>query len=182
MFRILAALSFFGSASAFSPNNARPVISRKAFVDSLFIGVAGIAILPEISRADITNKLASSTELRNVKRAQKQLVNLEASVELNDYMQIRGALRKSPLGEVRKSAKTLVLGGEDGPKADALKDLYDSFITSVEKLDYTAGVAARGRKIENAELSKEYQSIISSLSEFLKVAEESVEIPVQYES
>lgn len=144
--------------------------------------VAGSVVLtPLAAKADVTNKVASSSALRAVKRSSKQLDSLELSVSSDNYEEIKAALRTAPLADVRKNMSTLVRGGEDGPDAEVLASSYKKFIQGLEQMDSTAGLAMRGRKISNDELYGKYKVTVTALNDFLKVAEEATGIPVQYE-
>jgi len=138
-------------------------------------------MLPKPAFADVTNKVASSTALRSVKRAQKQLKDLSPSAQANDFAQVKAFLRTPPFVDVRKNCFVLIRGGEDGPKADELQSTYKAFISSVEKIDGTASLGMRGRKIPDSQMSEEYIVIESAMQDFVRVAEETTEIPVQYD-
>ena len=58
---------------------------------------------------------------------------------------------------------------------------YKQFIASVEKIDGTASLGSRGRKIPDLQMSDEYLVIEKSMDEFIKVATAASEIPVQYQ-
>ena len=179
---IVAALACFfeGKTEAWSPRS-QPDVSRKVFVDGLVAGMIGSVILPERARADVTNKVASTSALRKLKRAQKQLGGLSTVAAANDFLEVKAFLRTPPFDDVRKVSFTLVRGGEDGPKAEELQVKYKSFTASLEKIDGTSSLGIRGRKIPQLQLSEEYLVVESAMNEFVKVAEEAVEIPVQYE-
>ena len=149
-------------------------------MDGAIAGVIGSVVLPEAANADITNKVASSTALRNLKRAQKQLEKLNPIVENNDFAGVKEFLRTPPFADVRKNCYVLLRGAEDGPKVDELDKVYKAFIASIEKIDSTASLGFRGRKIPQLQMVDEYLVIKSALVDFLKVAEEAAEIPVQY--
>ena len=155
-------------------------ISRKSFVGGLVTGMIGNSLLPNVANADITNKVASSTALRDVKRAQKQLEKLATPVETNDFTGVKAFLRTPPFADVRKNCFVLVRGAEDGPKVEEMDGVYKAFIASIEKIDSTASLGFRGRKIPQLQLSEEYLVVQSTLTDFIKVAEEAAEIPVQY--
>jgi hypothetical protein len=63
---------------------------------------------------------------------------------------------------------------------DELDVVYKAFVASIEKIDNTAGLGYRGRKIPQLQLSEQYLVVQSTLADFLKVAEEAAEIPVQF--
>lgn len=155
-------------------------MSRGTFVSGLVAGVIGNALLSEPANADVTSKVASASALRNIKRAQKQLLKLQTAAESNDFAGVKEFLRTPPFGDCRKYCFTLVRGAEDGPKAAEMDSVYKSFVSSIEKIDGTASLGFRGRKIPQLQLSEEYLVVQSTLADFLKVAEESAEIPVQY--
>jgi hypothetical protein len=159
--------------------------SRKSFLQDL--AVMGVTVAttssvltsrPQAASADITSKLASSAALRNVKTSEKRLKAMNVAASEDEYMKVKGALREAPLSEVRKSCMTLVNGGEDGPDAEKLQSTYKTFIGSLEKMDSTGSVAMRGRKLAKGEFEKLYQDTLTSLADFLVVAEEAASIPI----
>eukprot|EP00980_Cylindrotheca_fusiformis_P018289 scaffold5966_cov118-Cylindrotheca_fusiformis.AAC.14 len=175
-----------GFADAWTtPSNPRSSltvdVSRKTFVNGVVAGVIGSAILPLPVKADVTNKVAGSTALRNLKRAQKQLSKLESVAKENDFAGVKEFLRTPPFGESRKNAFTLVRAAEDGPRMADMGNVYKAFISSIEKIDSTASLGFRGRQIPQLQLTDEYLVVQSSLEAFLKVAEEAAEIPLQYD-
>lgn len=144
--------------------------------------VAGSVVLtPLAANADVTNKVASSSALRGVKRSLKQLDSLELYVTSDNYQDLKAALREAPLADVRKNMTTLVKGGEDGPDGDLLQSRYQKFIQSLEQMDSTAGQAMRGRKVPNDVFYDKYKATVAAMTDFLKVAQESASIPVQYD-
>uniref|UniRef100_A0A7S3DRB6 Uncharacterized protein n=1 Tax=Entomoneis paludosa TaxID=265537 RepID=A0A7S3DRB6_9STRA len=155
--------------------------TRKGFLTQAGVIMAGVLSVPHAARADITNKLASSAALRNVKSVQKKLSSMELYVSDSDYTSVREAIRVAPFSDVRKSCKTLIKGGEDGPDAQALQDKYTDFMASLEKMDSLAGLAIRGRNIKNEEFYASYKATVDSLGNFVEVAQAAAEIPVQYE-
>ncbi|CAJ1950646.1 unnamed protein product [Cylindrotheca closterium] len=158
-------------------------MSRGTFVSGLVAGVIGNTLLmpTEPANADVTSKLASASALRNIKRAQKQLPKLQTVAESNDFAGVKEFLRTPPFGDSRKYCFTLVRGAEDGPKAAEIEKVYKAYVSSIEKIDGTASLGFRGRKIPQMQLSEEYLVVQSAMSDFLKVAEEAAEIPVQYD-
>lgn len=80
---------------------------------------------------------------------------------------------------MRKNGLILVRGGEDGPKVKELVVAYKEFIAAVEKIDSTASLGMRGRKMDNFQMSQEYDVIAKALESFLKVGREAAEIPLQ---
>ena len=143
--------------------------------------VAGTVVLtPLAANADVTNKVASSAALRNVKRSLKKLDSLELYVTSNNYEDLRAALRLAPLADLRKNMFTIVRDGEDGPDAELLEKSYRKFIQGLEQMDSTAGLAMRGRKIPDGVFYDNYKVTVVALNDFLTVAEQSVEVPVQY--
>jgi len=155
--------------------------SRNDFVRQSLQGLlVATTLIPTTAHADITNKVASTSALRNVKSAQKALSTLQDAVTALDYATFRGALRQAPLSEVRKACTILVRGGDDGPEADKLQQTYKTFITTLEKVDATALVAMRGRKIPDDEFPNTYAAANAALADFVAVAERAAAIPVQY--
>ena len=157
-------------------------VSRRTFFNGAVTAAASamfVTALPQVAYADVTNKVASTTALRNVKRAQRQLTKILPYVEMDDYEPIKETFRQAPFSDIRKNMSILIKGAEDGPLAETLQKDYDTFKSSVEKLDSTSGQALRGRKIPNEQLVQEYQAAESALAVFVKDAEEAVEIPLQ---
>lgn len=174
-----------GSVSAFSVNNRassssnKRVLSRRDWiVNSLVAGA--VVLTPLAASADVTNKVASSSALRNVKRSQKKLDSLELYVTNGSYQSLMAALREAPLADVRKNMSILVRGGEDGPDAALLQLKYQKFIQGLEAMDSIAGQALRGRKVPEDVFYDKYRVTVAALDDFLKVAEDSAGIPVQY--
>jgi len=181
---LLALAAFATTVSAFSINGAtssssKHMLSRRDWMTNAL--VAGTVVLtPLAANADVTNKVASSTALRNVKRSLKKLDSLELYVTENNYEDLKAALRVAPLADVRKNMSVIVRGGEDGPDAALLQTKYQMFIQGLEQMDTTAGLAMRGRKIPDGMFYDKYKVTVAALNDFLTVAEESVGIPVQY--
>jgi hypothetical protein len=193
----LSFLFLLGTSMGWSPNASPPqagsMISRRSLLDGLVVGAIGLGgsiLLPGSAHADVdvTSKIAAATSiiggpaaLRNVKRAQKGLGGLLPLAEANDFLEVKSFLRTPPFAEVRRNAFILVRGAEDGPNAVELQATYTLFIASMEKIDGTASLGARGRNIPELQMSGEYRVIESSMKDFLKVAEEAVAIPaMQY--
>jgi hypothetical protein len=132
------------------------------------------------AHADVTNKVASSAALRNVKLSQKKLVGLQNVVDANEYTELKESLRAAPISDIRKNMSMLVKGGEDGPDAQVLQDKYKRFIARLEKMDGMASLALRGRKLDKSELLLAYQATVDALNDFLETAQAAAEIPVQY--
>lgn len=141
---------------------------------------AVLATGPGAAHADVTNKIASSTALRALTRAQAQLpTKLLPDVKANDYVGVKARLREPPFDNVRKNGQILVRGGEDGPKVGELVKKYKELIVAIEKIDNTASLGMRGRTIDPFEMSKEYEVIVAAIDSFLKVGAEAAEIPLQ---
>ncbi len=136
--------------------------------------------LVQSAHADVTNKVASSTALRALTRAQIQLpTRLLPDVQANNFIGVKARLREPPFDLVRKNALVLVRGGEDGPRAKELVSSYKALISTLEKIDGTASLGMRGRTIGDLEMTQEYDDIVAALSAFLKVGAEAAEIPLQ---
>ena len=159
-------------------------VSRKEALGTFCSGLLGVTtavvINPLVAQADITNKIASSTALRALKQAEKRLPYLLPTVKDNDFLGVKSFLRTPPFDEIRKNGSILVRGAEDGPKSNELQSTYKDLIGSIEKIDGTASLGMRGRKVPQLQLLEEYDIISASLKSFLKVSEEAVEIPLQY--
>jgi hypothetical protein len=178
--QVLSAMMLFqmnGTAALSIPTPPKAV-SRKGFMENVLVGVASAVILPSIANADATNKVASSTAMRSVKRAQKQLPNMQFSAKDNDFSKVTEALRTSPFADVRRNCFIVVRGAEDGPKSEEIQAAYKTFIATVEQIDATAKLGARGRKIPPGQLFEEYLAIESSIDGFIKVGEEAMAIPL----
>ena len=172
--------SLMSSSSTPSPDTST---RRQWFLEqgSALAGAALVLTVPFAAQADVTNKVASTTALRNVKRAMKQAATYESFISDNDWTGLLGAIRAAPMSEVRKNCFILVRGGEDGPDAKQLADTYKAFIASLEKLNTTAQLALRGRQIPDGEIAGYYQNTLTNLQGFIDVAEEAVTIPLQTE-
>ena len=155
-------------------NNSAGVVSRKNVLNGLVTGFIGGAVTliatPDVAKADVTNKVASTGALRSLKRAQSQLPKLQPTVELNDFVGVKAFFRNPPFDQVRKNCFIIVRGGEDGPSATELDAKYKTFIASLEKIDGTASLGMRGRKIPPLQMSEEYQTVLTTLDSFLKVS------------
>jgi hypothetical protein len=170
-----------GSSSA---NSNQVEVSRKEALGTLCSGLLGVTTVvltnPGVAHADITNKIASTTALRSLKQAEKILPNVLPTVKENDFLGVKAFLRTPPFDEIRKNGSIIVRGGEDGPKSNELQSTYKDLIGGIEKIDGSASLGMRGRKIPQLQLLEEYDIISASMKSFLKVAEEAVEIPLQY--
>jgi len=130
--------------------------------------------------ADVTNKIASSSALRALARAQTQLpAKLLPEVKANNYVGVKARLREPPFDNVRKNGQILVRGGEDGPRVKELVKTYKELITALEKIDATASLGMRGRSIDPFEMSREYEVVVGALDSFVRVGAEAAEIPLQ---
>ena len=157
-------------------------ISRRQVCEAIStasLAVTTSVLIPEVANADVTNKVASSSAIRVVKSAQKQLDTLEFYAANNQYKELVQAVQSPPLTEIRKACTTLIRGGEDERDADKLVSSYQNFISSLEKMYTTAGLGIRGRTIPQGELLGLYNDTVSTLSIFAAVAEDSVSIPLK---
>lgn len=149
---------------------------------TILCNTAAIPKLP--ANADVTNKVAGSTALRSLSRAQGQLrAKLLPPAQSNNYVGVKTALREPPFDTLRKDMLILVRGGEDGPLADKLLASYKQLIKALEAIDATASMGmGRGRgggKIDPFQLSLEYDNIEKALDLFINVASEAAGIPLQ---
>ena len=155
-------------------------MSRRQCLEGVALGTMGFTVLsPSVALADVTNKVASPAALRSVKRAQRQLDDLKPLAQTGDFVQVKAFLRTPPFSDVRKNCFVIVRGEDEGPKAEELQSAYKAFIASIEKIDSTASLAIRGRKIPSMQLSEEYLLVESTMRDFVKVAEDTVLIPGQ---
>ena len=155
----------------------------------IMIGTAGattglFAGNAQIVHADVTNKVAGTTSIRALERMKiKFPIKVLPLVEKNDFLAVYGSLREPPFDSIRKNAKTLVLGGEDligSGKADELEKKYKKLISSLEKLDNTASKGTRSPKqFSSMQMKEEYDTLLISLDEFLKIGIETSQIPMQ---
>lgn len=152
--------------------------TRRQLLEGAAATVAATAFAPQLALADVTNKVASSSALRYVKRAAKQLDNMELYVSTADLAAIQNEIRTSPLTEIRKNMSILVRGGEDGPDAAKLAQGYQKFISSLEAFDTTCRSAARGRNMPEGQLYQQYKDSAAALKDFLAIADEAVNIPL----
>jgi len=187
---ILASIS--ANASAFSSSPSFHVtqssttelnsVSRRNVFKSIASAPAMALIATSFSQpafADVTNKIASQSSLRYVKRSMRELDRLELYAAQNDYSEIKQGLRTPALSEIRKNANVLIKGGEDGPEAENLLKSYAVFIKDIESLDSAASLGFRGKK--GVELFGSYQSAVKDLASFAEIAERSVTIPIRIE-
>ena len=138
----------------------------------------------QVVHADVTNKVAGTTSIRALERMKiKFPIKVLPLVEKNDFLAVYGALREPPFDSIRKNAKTLVLGGEDligSGKANELEKKYKKLISSLEKLDNTASKGTRSPKqFSSMQMKEEYDTLLISLDEFLKIGIETSQIPMQ---
>jgi len=169
-----------------------PTTTRKDFLQQL--GLAGVASVvafgspinnvayaaEDVAVAETPSEsslgvagIIQSANLRSLKRAEKQLSKLEFYAVENDYENMKLSIRNAPFSEVRKNSMSLIKefsGNEDA--ADKLTKAYGTFIASVEKMDNTAGLGLRGRKLDKGELLKCYDAVKSSMAELIAVASE----------
>ena len=163
--------------------------SRKEFLQSAFLvgGVSSVVVasFPDLALADeqeedtvvdekalptTATEVPQSANLRSIIRAEKQLSKLELYAVNNDYESIKLALRNAPFSEVRKKSFAIIKEYADQPsKQEKLKVAYDAMIASIERLDNTAGLGMRGRKLPDDELLKTYQAASSSLTVWIAV-------------
>lgn len=147
-----------------------------ATATAALIGLSTTTLLPQPALADVTNKVASKSALRYVKRSIKEFETLEFKAGMNNYEEVKDGLRSSALDEIRKNSKVLIKGGEDGPEAENLVVAYKAFIKGIEKLDSDANLALRGKK--NIQLLPSYTQTLKDLKTFADVAERAMGIPV----
>lgn len=164
--------------SILSRRNACQALIKSALT---IIACNTAAFPPMPAHADVTNKIASSTALRSLSRAQRQLpTKLLPPAQSNNYIGIKTCLREPPFDTLRKDMLTLVRGGEDGPMADELLLAYKQLIKSLEAIDATSSLGMRGRSgIDPFQLSSEYENVEKALDFFIGVGSEAAGIPLQ---
>lgn len=117
--------------------------------------------------------ILQSSNLRSLKRAEKQLSKLEFYAVENDYENMKLAIRNAPFSEVRKNSFALIKEFSQQPaEQEKLTASYEIFISSLEKMDSTASLGMRGRKLEKDALLQAYQATASSFSDWIQVVTE----------
>ena len=123
------------------------------------------------SRDSDFSSAPSSPNIRSLKRAEKQLSKMEFYAVDNDYEAIKLAMRNAPFSEIRKNSFALIKEYASQPDQQSkLTASYDAFITSLEKMDSTASLGMRGRKLDNGALLQSYQATSRALNEWIAVA------------
>lgn len=147
---------------------------------AIALGSAAAGGFPFPAMADVTSKLASTAALRSVKRAAKELEDMELLVTTGDYEGVKAAIRVPPFTEVRKNCVVLIKGGEDAGEelSGSLERTYADFKVHIEALDSAASLGIRGRK--DVEMSASFGDSVKSLNEFVAVAEKAAGVPIQY--
>lgn len=151
-------------------------VSRRQTLKQVATTVGALSILPSISSADVTNKIASQASLRYIKRSIKEFESIELAASTDNYTEIKTALRNQGLSEIRQNARVLIRGGEDGPESENLVAAYSSFIKELESLDSQAFLGIRGRKIS---MYPYYEKSMKALVNFEEVAERAIAVPLQ---
>lgn len=149
----------------------RPATRRTFFQDLVSTVAVASVLVPRSASADITSQLAAPAALRTIKRARKKISNMEDTVLLNDYTEIKAALRLESISDLRKSCSTIIKATEEGPNAESILQNYKTMITSLEKLDSLASVGMRGRKLGDNEIKESYDSFVASLDSFIDISE-----------
>lgn len=148
-------LVFLSSVSSFAPsktsvekvtiqlNAVTP--SRRDFFNSAIntAGMISIITFTQPAYADVTNKIASQASLRYIKRSVKEFDKLELYASMNDYTEMKEAIRAPALSEIRKNAFVIIRGAEDGPESENLQASYKTFISCLEKLDSDSSLGLR---------------------------------------
>jgi hypothetical protein len=166
--------------------NYQGEVSRRGFVETFGMSAAFLAI-PKPSWADEVaaepsggaagvSGILQSSNLRSLKRAEKQLSKLEFYAVENEYENMKLALRNAPFSEVRKNSFALIKEFAGAPDQQSkLTASYEVFISTVEKLDSTASLGMRGRKLDNGALLQSYQACSKALGDWIAVATEVAE-------
>lgn len=166
-------------------NNSNKISRRKAC--RALITTSTLSILcnvkPSPSNADVTNKIAGTTALRSLTNTRRQLsAKLQPLAQSNNYKGIKTCLRESPFTNLRKDMLTIVRGGEDGQKATELLLAYKQLINALETIDGTSTLGMQRGKVDNFQLSIEYDDIEKALDLFIYVGYEAAGIPLQEDS
>jgi hypothetical protein len=82
------------------------------------------------------------------------------------FLELRNSLRVPPVSELRKNLYSLVRQDDE-----SFLKLYQKFITALEKMDNTALVASRGRKLKEGELLLCYRNASNALGDFMALVE-----------
>ncbi|KAI2493522.1 hypothetical protein MHU86_21033 [Fragilaria crotonensis] len=101
---LLSCLTVVQGFSVVSPS------SRRQLLDAAAASLAGSVLLPHAAHADVTNKVASSTAIRGVKRAQKLIDALELYVVNDQYLELMAAIREPPFPRFARHAPRWSVG------------------------------------------------------------------------
>lgn len=156
-------------------------LSRRNFAETLGVAVAFLAS-PKLALADEEEESAGSggvtgilqsSNLRSLKRAEKQLGKLEFYAVENEFENMKLGLRNAPFSEIRKNSFALIKEYASQPDQQSkLTASYNVFISAVERLDSTASLGMRGRKMDDGAFLKMFQETSKALSEWIAVATE----------
>ncbi len=143
--RVISVNTSTSTSTALNSVSRRNAIQNLAASTTIAIvgSATSFAFAPDAAHADVTNKIASQSSLRYIKRSVKELDKLEFYAAQNDYSEMKQGLRSPALSEIRKNASVLIKGGEDGPEADNLQSVYSAFIKDIEALDGAASLGFR---------------------------------------
>jgi len=164
-----------------SSKSSRREALRQAFATTTTLAICASSLTPIPAYADVTNKLASSSALKSLAGAQRQLpTKLYPPAQSNDYLGVKAALRDPSFNSLRKDMLILVRGGEDGPKAGELRIAYSQLIKSLEAIDATAslGIQGRTKNIDSLQLGVEYEEIAKAMELFMQVESDAAGIPL----
>jgi hypothetical protein len=119
----------------------------------------------------VMTTLQESSNVRSLKRAEKQLSKMELYAVENDYEAMKLAIRNAPFSEIRKNSFALIKDFADQPDLQVkLTASYEVFIRSLENMDSTASLGLRGRKLDNGALLQSFQTTSVALNEWIAVA------------
>ena len=155
-------------------------LPRRSFAKNFGFAVAFLAstkpVLADDEAAGGVSGILQSSNLRSLKRAEKQLSKLEFYAVENEYESMKLALRNAPFSEVRKNSFALIkeYAGEPDQQSK-LTASYEVFISAVEKLDSTASLGMRGRKLDNGALLQSFYDTAKALADWIAVATEVAE-------
>merc|ERR1712232_31241 len=146
-------------------------MSRTRFFKTI-IGTSGVVATTLVQGPAVTNAaidldpLATGSAIRGIKRALKQLKTFEFYVTQSDYEALKASTRTPPISEVRTNCFAIVkASGYD----ENYEKSYKEFISNFEKLDSTASLGMRGRKVSSEDFLRTYQNTVTSLESFYEL-------------
>jgi hypothetical protein len=155
---------------------------------NIMVRIAGAVVLAQPfiptkeALADVSTEVVASSAFRSIKSSLRKMRKLEEVVLLDDFSALKESLREAPISEIRKSCNAVIRGADDESDVTRLQMLYEKFIAALEKMDGTASVAMRGRKLSKNEFFDAYHSTVLALDEFVGAAGGSVPVALSNDS